>query len=65
MCATQWMNLYTIAIVHTFQSKNGRQALLASTTDLRKSATWLISECNIFFDFHNLVIPVGYSKNTR
>ena len=44
-----------MAIVHTFQFKNGWEVLFASITDLRKAPKWLISECKIFFAFHNLV----------
>ena len=41
--------------MHTFQPKNGREALFALIADLRKAPKWFISECNIFFGFHNLV----------
>ena len=44
-----------MAIVHTFQSKNGWEAFFASITDLKKAPKWLISKCKIFFAFHNLV----------
>ena len=51
-----------MAIVHTLQTKNGREALFASITVLRKALNWIISEVNTFFAFHNLVIPVGTRK---
>ena len=44
-----------MAIVHNFLPKNGWEELFASITDPRKAPKWLISECNIFFVFHNLV----------
>ena len=51
-----------MAIVHNFQPKNSREALFASITDLRKAPKWIISEGNIFFAFHKLIIPMGYWK---
>ena len=44
-----------MAIVHTFQPKKVWEAFFASIIDLRKAPKWLISECKIFFAFHNLV----------
>ena len=51
-----------MAITHTFQSKNGWEALFASVTDLRKAPKWLVFECKIFFAFHNLVSPQDTRK---